>query len=306
MNLQQISGGEPLTNAFITEMIGQNPMLAYLLFYRIVGNADKLRKASKASGGKYRDVNSDFPENKVDPEWAQPSLTIMGDKIQVDQSHERRGADVPSVRARKLNAFAREMARFMAAEVCEGDATGGRLAGFTTVTPAAQKIWAKSSSTALTLSPGNSDTKRTTQAEFLEKVMEVMAMVEGGPTALIMSPALAARITTVAAEFVQWQTTDFGKLLPFINGVPVIGAGYKQDGSTILGSASQGSISGGAQSIFAVRFGEGTDLTYATNIGLMVKDLGVVGVHYTHNVELDIATALENDRAIAELRGIKL
>ena len=47
-------------------------------------------------------------------------------------------------------------------------------------------------------------------------------------------------------------------------------------------------------------------MSVATNIGVEVKDLGLVGVHYVHSVEFDADLVLLNDLSVARLEGIRL
>lgn len=90
----------------------------------------------------------------------------------------------------------------------------------------------------------------------------------------------------------------------YFNGVPVVPAGYDRFGDRIIGHAETVGNASTCTSVYAVRFGERADLSIATNTGLEVVDLGLVGNFYTHRVEFDAAPVLLNNKAAARLEGI--
>lgn len=59
-------------------------------------------------------------------------------------------------------------------------------------------------------------------------------------------------------------------------------------------------------SIYAIRFGEKEDVTLGTNVGVQVRDRGLVGVHYQTLVDFDLDLAILNPKAAWRLGGIRL
>ncbi|MFN6991808.1 MAG: hypothetical protein ACK4MM_03680, partial [Fervidobacterium sp.] len=82
---------------------------------------------------------------------------------------------------------------------------------------------------------------------------------------------------------------------------------YDNNGNKIIGFNETVGQANDCTSVYAFRFGEKENLCFATNsYGIEVKDLGLVGVHYTYSVDFDLDLVLLNDRAVAKLEGIRL
>lgn len=304
MKLQQISANDTLTQQVVAQMISRATVLEFAEFYPIVGNADYARKAAAASGGQFRALDADYSDNQITPAYANPTLKILGDKVQVDRAHERRGLDVASVRARELMSFAKNLGKQFQYYFFNGAVSSTQFNGLKAIVPSGQKIVAATNGLSVTL--GNDNTAKTAQQNFLELVNQLIQKIDGGAQALFMNAKALSRLTTIAREFIQWQANTFGQLIPYYNGVPVRDAGYDKNGSLVVPQNETVGTSSDCTSIYAVRFGEGSDLSIATNLGVEVKDLGLVGVHYTHSVEFDADLVLLNDLSVARLEGIRL
>lgn len=304
MKLNQISSRDTVTQQVVALMMTKSPVLEFAEFYSITGNADYTRKAATASGGKFRALDSDYPDNKITPQFENPTLKILGDKVQVDRAHERRGNDVASVRARELLNFAGYLGLQFTHFFFNGQESATEFAGLKEIMPSGQII--SSGTNGLSVPLGNSDTAKSAQQKFLELIDRLIHKVSGGAQVLYMNSYVLSRLTTIAREFIRWEKNDFGMLIPYFNGVPLRDAGYDKDGNDVIPQTETVGTSTDCSSIYAVRFGEAADLSIATNVGVEVKDLGLVGVHYTHSVEFDADPALLNDKAIAKLEGIRI
>lgn len=304
MRIEQISANDTLTQQVVRGMISRSTVLEFAEFYSITGNADYSRKAATASGGQFRALDTDYPSNIVSQSFANPVLRILGDKVQVDRAHERRGLDIASVRARELMNFALNLGKQFQYYFFNGTGTSNQFSGLKLIVPSAQKITAATNGLSVPL--GNDTTSKTAQQNFLELINQLIQKVDGGAQALFMNSKALSRLTTIAREFIQWQPNTFGQLIPYYNGVPIRDAGYDRTGALVIPQNETVGTSNDCTSIYAVRFGEGADLSLATNIGVEVKDLGLIGVHYTHSVEFDADLVLLNDLAVARLEGIRL
>lgn len=304
MKLQQISARETLTQQVIAQMISRATVLEFAEFYPIIGNADYSRKAATATGGQFRALDADYPANTITPAFATPTLKILGDKVQVDRAHERRGLDIASVRARELMNFATNLGKQFQYYFFNGVQSSTQFNGLKAIVPAGQKITAATNGLSVPL--GNDTTSKTAQQKFLELLNQLIQKVDGGAQVLFMNANALSRLTTIAREFIQWQANSFGQLIPYYNGVPLRDAGYDKTGALVIPQNEVVGTGTNCTSIYAVRFGEGADLSIATNIGVEVKDLGLVGVHYTHSVEFDADLVLLNDLSVARLEGIIL
>ncbi len=119
-----------------------------------------------------------------------------------------------------------------------------------------------------------------------------------------MDSKTLARLTTIAREFITTQVNQFGQPIKYFNDIPVLPSGYDNNGSRIIAHDEVSGSASNCTSIYAVRFGERSDMSIATNCGVDVKDLGLVGSFYTHKAELDAAPVVLNDKAVARLEGI--
>lgn len=296
-----------ITTAVRNAMIEKSNVLDIAEFYPITGNADFTRKKTTVEGGEFRSVNQNFTSNTVNPEFVTPTLKIFGGQVQTDRAHERRGADIASVRASDLLSFAGSLGRAFQNAFYNGDATINpkEFNGIKKIVPNSQKLVAGADG--LEVKIGSGTTERKTQQQFLELLDTLIQMVDGGAQVIAMDGALLSRLTTIARENITYNIDDFGRQIAYYNGIPIKVAGYDNNGNKIIGFNETVGLATECTSVYAFRFGEKENLCFATNpFGLEVKDLGLVGVHYTYSVDFDLDLVLLNDRAIAKLEGIKL
>lgn len=299
-------GGDVITNTVVNAMLEKSNVLGLAEFYPMVGNADYTRKASSASGGQFREINSNYPNNQVNPQFANPTLKIFGDQVQTDRAHERRGSDIASVRASDLLTFAYALGKEFQNAFFNGDTTvdAKQFSGLKKIVPAGQIIEAGTDGLAVTL--GNATAEKKTQQQFLELLDSLVQSIDGGAQALCMDGQLLSRLSTIARDQVSFQLNEFGQQVAFYNGIPILSAGFDKNGSKILPFSEIQGVNNDTTSVYAFRFGEKEDLSFATNVGVEVKDLGLVGVHYTYSVDFDLDLVLLNNRAAARLKGIRL
>lgn len=304
MKLREISSHDTVTQQVIKQMTKYAGILEYAEFYRMTGNADHLRKNASASGGRFRALDNDYPENTTAPVYITPALKILGDKVMVDAAHERRGTDVSSIRAAELLNFASNLGKQFQNYFINGNSGSDANAfdGLKIQVTGSQKITADTNGLSVDL--GNSDTAKKRQQNFLELLDDLISRVDGGAELLMMDAKTLSRLSSIAADMVTVNVDEFGKPVSMFNGVPVLSAGFDRNGAKILPHTETVGTGTTCTSIYAVRFGERSDLTLPSNTGVEVKDLGRQGVHYIHSVEFDTALALANSKAAARLEGI--
>lgn len=304
MKLREISAKDSLTQSVVAEMMKFASILLFAEFATMVGNAAYVRKVATTSGGRFRALDNDFPDNTVTPAFITPALKILGDKVMVDAAHERRGADVASVRARELMNFARNLGKQFQNYFINGSSAqdGNAYDGLKVLVTGSQKKTAAANGH--TVTPGNDNAAKLSQQKFLELIDETLGMVEGGADILLMDNLTLSRLTSIARDYVQYDKDEFGRPLAYYNGIPLVPAGWDRSGNKIL--PHNETVGGGTTctSIYAAKFGELDALTHMTNVGVAVEDLGRVGVHYIHTVELDTVIGLLSPKAAARLEGI--
>lgn len=298
---------DQLTTTVLNAMLERSNILREVAeFYPIVGNADYKRKSSAASGGKFRTINNDYANNQVDPTFANPILVIFGDKVQVDRAHERRGSDIASVRAADLLQFARDLGKEFQNFFFNGNKSldAKEFNGLKIIVPEAQIITPEADGLILQL--GNDNAAKTAQQKFLECLDALVGSVDGGAQFLSMDSDTLSRLTRIAEGMISTKLDSFGRPIQFYNDIPLLISGSDKAGNKIIGHEETCGDSTDCTSIYAARFGESADLSFATNVGLEVKDLGLVGVHYTHSVDFDLDLTLLNDKAVARLQGLRV
>lgn len=304
MKLRDISNNDTLTLSAVVELLKNSVLLQLAEFYQMTGNADNKRKAASASGGSFRALDNNYASNQITPAFASVVLKIFGGHVQVDRAHERRGADIGSVRATELVNFVKNLAKNFNDKFFNGVISATEFNGLKAIMPAGQKL--APATDGFQVLAGNDNTARKSQQAFVEYIHYLISKLDGGAGALFMNGAVLARLTTIANEHIVRTPNEFGVLIPYFDGIPLINPGYNASGTEILPSTETCGTNAATTSIYAVSFGESSNLSIASNKGLEVVDLGLVGVHYTHSVELDADLALLNDKAVGQLAGIEI
>jgi len=269
------------------------PLLPYMQFYQITGSADTPLKTSTATGGVERVVNTAFPDNVVDPEYGALSLKIFGGKIMVDDAHVRRHAGDPkvalaSLRLREINQFARRVGQNLMWAVVNNNSSGApeKWDGILQQIPSGRTA-------------SHSDTLSTdakTKA-LIEKMALGVAEVVGGGAFILADAQVIAKISSYASGVVQLGLNQLGQQVKLFQGeVPIITAGYNAAGTRVLPWTS--GTGSNATKIIIGRSSEAADIAFASNVGLVVKDIGMVDPHWTTKVEFDIDMDILSDESI--------
>ncbi len=276
----------------IDQMRMHAPLIDLIEFYQMSGNADTPRKASGASGGRMRAIDNDFPDNKATPEFGSVALTVFGDLIQVDQAHVRRGIDLASARLRELKAYGRDLGKNFQNLIVNGDsANPNEFNGIKAQMPAARK-------TAFGYGVN-------TEALIRDLVQAIFLGIDDTPNAcaIIMDAQLKSSISKYSDKIITAFTNELGKQVLSINGVQLVVAGKKPDGTRVLPWNPADSAS--ETSVLIMYSGEEDGFAFASNSGLEVRDLGLVGSHWDTTCELDVDADLLDDSALYEITGIK-
>lgn len=310
-SINAASGGnqsqEQLRALAVAAFASAFPLANYAEFYSIVGNADAPRNAdSNIAGGSNRAVGENYAQTRsANPNYGAVALKIYGDQVKTDLANTRRGMDVADQRVKDLENFAGSLGRrFMDALINDttSDTTfDGLAAQCTTLSRAA----AYTENSGL-VPAGNGATERKQQDAFLEFLDAELEDIAGGATCIIMGGKLKSRLKTIGRGFVT--TTNvadiFGvnQTVQEYSGIPIVNAGYKADKATsvIPYAAETGT------DLYIVRFGEDSDATIATNMGLDVRDQGLVGTAHCTLVEFDVALSIRNAKSVKHISGIKL
>lgn len=279
-------------NLISAEMRKWCPLLDYLEFYQMVGSSDKPLKESSATGGKLRDVNEAWPDNVIDPEYGDVMLKIYGDKIQVDDAHVRRHAGDPrmvlaSLRLREIKKWARRVGQNLMYGIVNNSAAANPKAwdGLVAALPAGR-------TTSLNDTIATDDKLKV----LVEKIAYGISDIPGGAGFILMDAGVRSRLSTLGMGYVQLGMNELGTQVNTIENTPIVVAGYNSAGARVLPWTS--GTGGNATRIIIGRSSEAADIAFASNVGLVVKDLGLIDPHWTTKVEFDIDMEILNDEAV--------
>jgi hypothetical protein len=279
-------------NLVIQELRAWCPLLDYMQFYQMTGSADKPLKDSTASGGDSRDVNQAFPDNAVDPVYGDVALKIYGGKIQVDDAHVRRHAGDPklaiaTLRLREIKKFSRRVAQNFMYAVVNNSVAGNPLAwdGILASVPVGR-----------TVSHNDTIADDTKLKKLVERIALGISDIPGGAAFVIMDAQVRSRLSTLGMGYVQLGMNELGTQVNTIENVPIVVAGYNAAGSRVLPWTS--GAGGNATKVIIGRSSEAADIAFASNVGLVVKDLGLIDPWWTTKVEWDIDMEILNDESI--------
>lgn len=318
MKLNQIASSvgvqteQSLSKLAVSEFMTNFPLANMVEFYSITGNADTPRKVdSTMTAGATRTIGTDYTAKSNTPGFGAIALKIYGDKVKTDIAYERRGVDIGSQRARDLANFSRSLGRYFMNAVINDELTAEKFSGLKEQADALSQKVVYDTENGGTLPAGNDNTTFKAQMKFIEWLDAQLESIEGGADCIICNGAFKARLESVGRGFIgtsyvqdvfgsQHKVTDY-------KGVPLVNAGYgaSKSGLVIPQNETEGNNSD-CTSIYLAKFGEEQDVTFATNVGIVTKDLGLVGTEYITMVEFDVDMGVLNKNAFKRLSGIRL
>lgn len=318
MKINQISRGssvspEQLRNLAVSEFVNSCPLAPFLEFYSTKGNADSPRKTDGAmTAGDTRAIGDDYTAKSNTPGFGAVALKIYGDKVKTDIAYERRGIDIGSQRALDLANFSKSLGRYFMDALINHTIVGApeHIDGLKAQATTLSRV-SKLADNGASVPNGNSSTNVGLQHTFLEWLDAQINDIVGGPDCLVMNGSMKARLKSIGRN--NWSVQSIPDVyganqnVDTYNGIPIVNAGYAANntGLIIPNNETCGNTST-STSIYLLKFGEQTDVTLATNIGLDVQDMGLVGTEYLTLVEFDVDLAILNSYAFKRCAGIIL
>ncbi|MEW5799969.1 MAG: hypothetical protein AB1728_13290 [Bacteroidota bacterium] len=305
---QNTNANDVLRNEVIQNMRLATQLFEVAEFYTHAGNADKPRKAATETGGAQRQINSPYVGNTGAPSYGDVALKIYGDELKTDVAYERRGIDIDSERVRELRSFAKALGRHIMNHFVNGvSADATQIVGLKERITGSQLVSLEGAGNGYQVLFGSDNTAKKSQQAFLRAIDELIA--RSGAQALFLDAKTIAYIKAIGREYVSVSSIEGIFSLPVerYNNVLLVNAGYAKDGVTnVIAHNETLGTSNDCTSIYAVKFGEKEDTTFATNVGVQVIDKGVVGSQYVTMVDFDIDLAVLNPWSAMRLQGIRL
>lgn len=319
MLLQQISTGsgaeassESLRNLAVGEFQANFPLASFAQFYSHTGNADTPRQADNDMNvGSNRSISTAYTAKEQTPGFGATALKIYGDLVQTDIAHERRGTDIGSQRTKDLVKFSQSLGRYFMDSVINDTLSSTKFRGLKSWCDSLSRKVVFESENGGAVPAGNAAADVKQQAKFREYFNKQILDIQGGAQLILANPDFISRMESIGLQYVSTTTVQdiYGQNQTFTTyrGIPVINAGYKADNSGwVIPSNETEGTSSDCTSVYIVRFGEETDATFATNIGMDVRNLGQVGTKLQTLVEFDIDFVVLNSKAIKRIGGIRL
>lgn len=307
MKIRAISQTDPLTTTAINGLVSTARILEDVEFYSKPGAADSLKKKRKGNTTEiFRTVNENNTAEPPTPEYIPAVKKIVSVDASVDVVLEDRNEDIDTELATETFNQCESAGYVLQEKIFEGKeavATPNEFNGFRNLVPVAQVVPAGDNGLVLTL--GNSDVAFKAQQVAIEKLLQFLALVRGGAQYAYMNEFLKIRWITIAKNtgYYRQSKDELGNTLDQIGNTIIKGAGYKEDGSTLLPFTETVGAAKTCSSIFAVRYGEKKELTALTSVGVKARYAGQAGNLITNNINLDMALVLQNPTALWQSSG---
>ena len=144
---------------------------------------------------------------------------------------------------------------------------------------------------------------------FLDELDAFMSLLDGTPSMLLMNKKMLTRVRGVArrAGYYERSKDDFGRVVEYYNGVPMMDAGEFYNGTATVDVVP---VDGGKTSIYAVTLGldgfHGISPTGTSVIQSYMPDMSEPGAVKTGEVELVAGVALKNTLKAGVLKDIQI
>ena len=307
MLIQEISKGsgkassEVLIALAVSEFVKSCRLAPYLQFYSMIGNADTPRKKDGTmNAGTVRAVGSDYGSSITNtPDFATVALKIYGHVVKTDNAYERRGQDIGSQRALDLTNFAQSLGRFFMDSLFNDAVDATHFSGLKEQISGLSRKVVFDTVNGGTVPVGHADADLAQRDKFIEYLNAAIEDIDGGPDVAVMHGSMIARLETVGRNYLHTTNVKdiYGKDQAVISyrDVPIVNAGFKGNGTGVVIPLNETEgTSNDCTSIYLLKFGEKTDVTIATNVGLDVKDKGPVGESMATSVEMDAGLIVLN------------
>lgn len=311
--LRALSASNPLNNRIVDGLEFAAPFLQDAIFYARSGNADMVKQAREGTtqAAYFRALNANA-NTATPPTPSYPTLTkrIVSFDAKVDRVVQDRGEAVEDEIAYQCYLEAREAGWTLQEKFFEGDnaAESTEFDGLRTLVDVGE-TYEIGAGAGVVLQLGSGDDAVAAQQSAIEELQRLIKRVRGGATHLYMNDWLHARWITVAKHLGYYRQSkdELGNAIDEVAGVILRSAGTKKDHTQLL--PFDESVTGGAancSSIFAVRWGERSDLSALTTVGVSSSLPTLSGNFWIVNVNLDIALLLQDTTAVVQAKGWRL
>lgn len=302
---------DSLQKGVLETFVQESPILDRIPFLNIEGNSYAYNEEAVLPGVEFRNVNEAYTASTGTVNQKSEKLVILGGDADVDRFIQQTRSDLNDQRAvqtaMKVKAISYKFQDTFfngttTTDTKSFDGLKKRLTGSQVITPATNGIKVL----------GNGGTDVHAFLDALDSLLAAVPGINATNGAIYMNSAIMGKFRS-ALRHIGYDTTlqqDIsGKRALMWNGVPVLDAGTKTDGTMVLAANETVGTATNATSVYAVRFGgdEGDQaVTGLTNGGVMVDDLGMLQTMpvYRTRIEFYCGLAVFGGKAAARLAGV--
>lgn len=314
MLLTQISPNDPVSALAVRGLSETAPIVMDLQLFSRSGSSALIKTAREGSvpASIFRSLNEEKTSTGPTPNYDTIAKKIVSFQAKVDKILESRNEDPMAELALQTLLEAREHGYVFQNAVFHGDAAvdAESFNGFDALVDTAWELSLEDDGFAdgLIVPLGNSDGNFTKQQQYIEAVLKLFERVRGGASHAYMPAALKIRTVSVGKALGYYRNSidQFGETIDIIGDTIIRSAGRKKNGSEVVAFDETVGASNKCASIYAVRWGEGVDLTALTSIGLQGEFSGLIGKFYINEVDMDMAMILQDDTALVKQVGFRL
>ncbi len=268
---------DDLQTGVIETFIYEGFVLDRIPLLPIEGNAYAYNEELTLPGAAFRAVNAGYTESTGTVNQVTETLSILGGDADVDTFIQQTRSDLNDQRAVQTTLKVKAAVIQYQDAFINGDNTANpeEFDGLINRLTGAQVVVAATNGLAVV---GADDDARQL---FLDQLDTMMDQVAGGADALYMNAAIRRRLRQSARRLQYWERDrdEFGRVVEFYNGVPMLTLGDDLAGALILPQDETTGTSDITSSIYAVHFtGNEAEagVTALNNGGIQVKDLGEI------------------------------
>jgi hypothetical protein len=309
MLLREISPSDPVTTVVLRGLEFSAPILQDAQFYPADGNADSLkeRRESAAKAKITRGLNEENTPAPPTPAYVTGTKKIISFTSTVDRILEQRNADIEAELFTEtyndsVQAGYRVQDLFFNGDVA---ADAENFDGLFNVVNSSY-VYEGVDDGGVLVPVGGSDDTIADKEVAVERFLQSAERVKGGAQVCYMNNALKVRWLTVAKSLNYYRSSkdELGNTIDMINDVVIRGAGRTSTGSYLLPfTEDDGLGNSNTSSMFFVRWGEKTDVTVLTSIGVRGEYDGPVGQQYQNSVNGDAVIMLVDPTALVQVKG---
>ncbi len=306
-----VLGQNQVRDGIIEMFVEESPLLQYLPFIPVTGNAYQYRRELTLPTAATRAVNATWVESTGTFESKLEALKIYGGEAHVDRFIQKTmGGTLGDHVANQSRLKVKSVRDLLHNDFINGDVAVNPdgMDGIKKRVPAGQII-----GPATALDVNLDEASRNT---FLDYLDELISKVPGGASALFMNASMKNKVKSVArrAGFADKTTNGFGQTVDSYGDVPLIDIGKRASGAEIITNiepSGDATPATNTTSIYAVNFSTDT-LAGLTNGGIDAYEIGAgpdgemeTKPAFGIRIESYMGLVDHNDKAIARLRRIR-